>query len=81
MFKKIHLGLKDLPGYGPHPGTDFLCILILTGGVAGAGNGGWMGFWMGAIFFFVVFFPFYLMGAWSRGNDWLKSKYNTGDCS
>ncbi len=71
MIKRIRLGLSDLPGYGKHPGTSVLAILVLVTGTAGLGYG------IKSVLFamsvaLICYGPLYLIGAWGRGNDYLK---------
>ncbi len=58
-------GCGRLPSGGEHPGTAFLCLLTVMGGIAGA-RGGWKGALMGAGVMLAVFGPIYLSGAYSR---------------
>ncbi len=74
FFKHIINGCKDLPGYGPHPGTAVLLIVILVGGLAGVDKGGWAGFIGGAAFSCIMTMPLYLHGAYSRGKLYEQSK-------
>ena len=67
IIRRIRLGLTDLPGYGPHPGTDVLVCMLLMGAFAGAGNGGWWGALGGAGLFALFMVPMYLIGAHDRG--------------
>lgn len=39
MFNKIRRGARYLPGYGEHPGTPILFILVLLGALAGSRHG------------------------------------------
>lgn len=71
MIKRILLGLSDLPGYGKHPGTSTLVILIFVTGTAGIGYG--IKEVLFALSIGIIFYlPLYLIGAWGRGNDYLK---------
>jgi hypothetical protein len=70
IIRRIRLGLTDLPGYGPHPGTDLLVCMLLMGAFAGAGNGGWWGGLGGAGFMALFMVPLYLIGAHDRGREY-----------
>lgn len=77
FFYKIYLGLTDLPGYGPHPGTGFVFLLILTGALAGVRDDfRWYQPLVGADIVGVVMIPMYLVGAYSRGNEYLRRLKN-----
>jgi hypothetical protein len=58
-LKAIYRGIGYVEGYGSHPGTPFLLILLMAGLLAG----GFVGVLIMAIF--VV--PIYLIGAYDRG--------------
>jgi hypothetical protein len=74
MFRKIRLGLTDLPGYGPHPGTAFLILFPITNGIWLIQYGKNCIVPMILSILFVL--PIYLVGAYGRGNDWLKENQN-----
>lgn len=66
LLKHCIRGCRDLEGYGPHPGTDMLLIIILIGGLAGVDKGGINGFIGGSLFALVMTLPLYLHGAYTR---------------
>lgn len=75
MFRKIYLGLTNLPGYGPHPGTEFVGMMILFGAIAGVRDHfHWYQPLIGACIVGSFVIPMYLAGAWDRGNSYLKNK-------
>jgi hypothetical protein len=74
LLKHTINGCRDLPGFGPHPGTGVLLIVILVGGLAGVDKGGVNGFIGGAAFSFLMTMPLYLHGAYSRGKLYEQSK-------
>ncbi len=79
MFKAVkHMirGCRDLEGYGPHPGTDMLFIIILIGGLAGVDKGGINGFIGGSLFALVMTLPLYLHGAYSRSKLYERDQVN-----
>jgi len=63
---RIIKGCGNLPDMGDHPGTGFLFIFILMGGIAGVDRGGWKGFVGGCVFIAVFMVPIYLIGAHDR---------------
>lgn len=65
-FRRIIKGCGNLPDMGEHPGTAWLIIFILMGGMAGAGRGGLIGFFGGCVFIAVFMVPIYLIGAHDR---------------
>jgi hypothetical protein len=70
---KIKLGLSDLPGYGPHPGTVIVLVLIAFGGFGGADlEHSLLGGLMGMLIMTACFGPLYLLGAYGRGDSYLK---------
>ncbi len=74
VFKRIFDGCRDLPGYGPHPGTGVTAFYILVCGLAGAQRGSLAGFFGGAAFGAAFFIPMYLIGAYDRGKLYEESK-------
>ncbi len=74
LLKHIINGCRDLPGYGPHPGTGITAFYILVCGLAGAQRGSWAGFFGGAAFGAAFFIPMYLIGAYDRGRLYERDK-------
>ncbi len=74
LLKRIINGCRDLPGFGPHPGTLLLFIMAAVGGLAGIDKGGVNGFIGGSLFAFLMTLPLYLIGAYSRGRLYDESK-------
>lgn len=66
VLRRIIRGCGDLPGYGPHPGTPVLVVLIGLGAIAGLGRAGWRGGLFGALVMGVIFGSMYLYGAYDR---------------
>lgn len=66
LLKHCIRGCRDLPGYGPHPGTAILFVITLVGGIAGVDKGGLNGFIFGSLFAFLMTAPLYLHGAYER---------------
>jgi hypothetical protein len=58
-------GCGYLEGYGHHPGSGFMVILLLSGAVAGS-DGGWIGSLIGMAAMGCTFGVLYLSGAYSR---------------
>ncbi len=58
-------GCGYLEGYGHHPGTGFMVILLLSGAAAGS-DGGWIGSLIGMAAMACTFGVLYLSGAYSR---------------
>lgn len=69
FIKRIIRGCKNLPKYGPHPGTSFLVIFtsvfILVGGI----EHGIYGIIFGGLLVLFCLLPLYLYGAYSRAID------------
>ena len=61
IIRHVVRGCGTLPTYGPHPGTPFLCTLVVIGGIL-AGL-------VGAIMMLVVFGSAYLVGAYERSRE------------
>lgn len=72
---RIAVGLRNLPHYGPHPGTSILVVLVFLGMCASGSVG--RPLWEGSGVMLLFFGPLYLMGAWSRGKDYLLNKEGT----
>jgi len=71
IIKQIIRGCGYLPGVGEHPGTMWLIVFILMGGMAGAMNQNYNvlnGIVGGSIFMGIFILPFYLYGAYDRAN-------------
>lgn len=75
VLRQIYRGCTDLPHVGEHPGTLWLCMFLLMGGLAG-GKGGLAGFLGGTAFMALFMLPIYLYGAYDRANysDQLEEK-------
>jgi hypothetical protein len=65
ILRQIYRGCGTLPHVGEHPGTVFLTMLILMGGLAGAKNG-FYGAIGGAVIMGIFNVPVYLYGAYGR---------------
>jgi hypothetical protein len=65
-LRQIARGCGHVPGYGEHPGTVPLVMLIVAGGLAGLERGV-LGGLVGALLMAAVFGPVYLYGAYTRG--------------
>lgn len=61
-------GCGNVPGYGDHPGTGFMVMLVLMGFSAGASRG-WDRAFIGAAVMLAVFGPMYLYGAYDRSRS------------
>jgi hypothetical protein len=68
-IRRIIKGCGYLPDMGEHPGTVWLIMFVLMGGMAGAERGGWKGFIGGCLFISVFMVPLYLSGAHGRAVD------------
>ena len=66
MIVKIIRGIGYLPGYGSHPGTKIVLILIALSTIAGARTGGLPGAIFGATIMTVTMGGIYLWGAYNR---------------
>jgi hypothetical protein len=66
--RQIWRGSTNLPHVGRHPGTDFVVIMTLITGLAGAQQGGLAGFALGVLFAATLYGSFYAVGAVSRAN-------------
>jgi len=67
VLKQIRMGAGYLPGYGDHPGTFTLLLMIGMGAWAGIDHGP-LGMVMGAVFMFAFFGPIWCIGCISRAN-------------
>jgi len=72
IFKDILQGATDLPGYGPHPGTGIMLVLLFMGGIAGSG-GGWTGFFGGAAFMALFVVPMWCVGCIDRARGYQRT--------
>ena len=70
VVRRTWIGCGFLEGFGTHPGTDMLVVMLLMGAFAGSGNGGWWGALGGALFMALFMVPLYLIGAHGRGRDY-----------
>lgn len=78
LFKDIVQGAGYLEGYGDHPGTDFMIIMILMGGLAGAGRGGLSGFVGGCLIMALVIVPAWCVGCVGRARSYQReNKHET----
>jgi len=71
LYRVVLLTLKGcgyLEGYGHHPGTIPLAILVVSGAFAGVWSG-WVGAIAGAGVMAAICGPFYLAGAYERANS------------
>lgn len=66
FFRHVRRGAGYLEGYGNHPGTDMVVMMILVCGLAGAQRGSWSGFFGGLVIGAVFILPFYIMGCVDR---------------
>jgi len=66
-LKHIIRGCGNVPGYGDHPGTGFLCMFLILFVVAGIPEITRMIF--GFIAWLVFIVPLYLLGAYSRSKE------------
>lgn len=76
LIKDIIQGAGYLEGYGKHPGTDMLLVFILMGGLAGAGKGGWPGFFGGALVMILFMGPLWIIGCVGRARDYQRTHRN-----
>ena len=77
FFRDIKRGAGYLEGYGDHPGTDFLIVFVLMGGIAGIQRGGIWGFIGGCLVMLLGMGPLWIAGCVSRVRSWDQSSYNT----
>lgn len=70
FFKRAWAGAGYLEGYGNHPGTGVVIVMILCTGAAAAQKGGLSGFIAGLAIGAVAFLPFYIMGCVSRAKSY-----------
>lgn len=77
FFKRVWMGAGYLEGYGEHPGTLHVVVMILCCGLAGAKRGDWAGFFGGIAIGVVAFLPFYIAGCVSRAKDYEKDVERT----
>lgn len=68
FIRRIIKGCGKLPYMGSHPGTAYLIMFVLMGGLAGS-KGGHLGVLSGAGFMLLFFGPLYLYGAYSRAKE------------
>lgn len=68
ILRKIRRGAGYLPGYGEHPGTPLLIMMVLMGILAGAGRGSIRAALGGGAVMLVVFGPLWCMGCVGRAN-------------
>jgi hypothetical protein len=70
FFKRAWLGAGYIEGYGHHPGTGVLLVMILCTGLAGAKKGNLSGFFGGIVIGAIAFLPFYIMGCVDRAKSY-----------
>ena len=71
-IRYITTGMRDLPGYGPHPDEGFFVILILAAAVIGIVQGGFTSAVIGVVGAVLIYGPWYLFRAYIRGRDYLS---------
>jgi hypothetical protein len=77
FFKRIWMGAGYLEGYGHHPGWSTIGIYIVAGGLAGIRNGGLNGFLGGAAITILCIGPFFMIGCYSRAQDYEQDMEQT----
>lgn len=75
LIKDIIQGAGYLEGYGEHPGTSMLIVLVLCGGLAGASSGGLAGFFGGSIVMVLCMFPLWVIGCVGRARDYQRRNH------
>ena len=73
LIKDIIQGAKDLPGFGPHPGTGIMIALVIAGGLAGLERG-LGGFLFGAAFMSLWIVPMWMAGCVGRARDYQRKQ-------
>lgn len=68
VLRLVLRGCGYIPGYGRHPGTSFLWMMVGMGALAGLGRGLSYSI-VGALVMLAVFGPMYLCGAYGRAKD------------
>jgi hypothetical protein len=68
IFGQTMRGCGYLPHVGEHPGTLWMIMFILFGGMAGVSRGGMYGMIGGLMFMALFVLPLYLWGAYDRAN-------------
>lgn len=71
-IRYITTGMRDLPGYGPHPDEGFFVILILAAAVIGIVQGGFPSAVLGIVGAVLIYGPWYLFRAYIRGRGYLS---------
>lgn len=66
VIRQIIRGARDLPGVGPHPGTDLLVLSLFVGALAEVGKGGLWGALVGALVMLVGLTPLWMWGCYER---------------
>lgn len=73
-FQAVRLGLRDLPGYGPHQEAGFFVILLLAAIVIGLVQGGPFSAAVGLVGGALIYGPIFLFTAYVRGRDYLENE-------
>jgi hypothetical protein len=71
MLRLIRMGLGDLPGYGPHPGTPLMVLFSLMPFIAAPD---WVRVWISELVMWATIGAVYLAGAHARADDYLWRK-------
>lgn len=77
FFKRIWRGSGYLEGYGHHPGTSIVLIMLLASGLAGVEKGGLRGFIGGAIIGAICILPLYIIGCIDRAKGYEQDVEHT----
>lgn len=74
LYRRIIMGAGYLEGYGEHPGTALVAMLILMTALAGSSSGGIAGFVGGAVIATLFYGPMWICGCIGRANAALRAK-------
>lgn len=70
---KIRKGAGYLPGYGEHPGTPFLIVMIIMGMILGLDRGIFASI-IGGTIMLLALGPIWCMGCIGRANDYERNQ-------
>jgi len=66
VLRQIWRGMGYLPCVGSHPGNIYMIAMSGAGAIAGGGQGGLPGVFVGVLIMWIGLGPFYLYGCYSR---------------
>ena len=72
LLKDIRQGAGYLEGFGDHPGTGFMVVSVIAGGVLGARDAGWYGLLGGVALMFCTVGAAWMAGCVGRAREYQR---------